>query len=211
MCKPRDFPDKDDFEKIAELQYRERRHSRLFEVAARKSGVSTLQLQLLIQVVGFRSRSWAYVGELAERLQILPHGAASLVSRCEALDLVRRRASRIDGRKIEVHLLPTGEDALAKAVLEYQALLRATPWEWLIDGDFQDTLSDRGMERPQFERLPARRPIGPEAACAVAAPGERAARVQKRSARYGAGSVNGASPVIISASRRPVTGPSVSP
>jgi len=100
---------------------------------------------------------------------------------------------------------------LAKAVLEYQALLRATPWEWLIDGDFQDTMSDRGMERPQFERLPARRPIGPEAACAVAAPGERAARVQKRSARYGAGSVNGASPVIISASRRPVTGPSVSP
>lgn len=183
MCRPRDLPDKVDFEQIAELQYRERCYSRLFEVAARKSGVSTLQLQLLIQVVGFPGRSWAYVGELAERLQILPHGAASLVSRCEALDLVRRRASRIDGRKIEVHLLPTGEDALTKAVLEYRALLRVTPSEWPVGGDVQDAMLDPDMDLPLFERLPARRPTAPEAARAVAAPGEMAALVQKRSAR----------------------------
>nr|WP_175999467.1 helix-turn-helix domain-containing protein [Burkholderia stabilis] len=183
MCKPRDFPDKGDFEQIAESQYRERCYSRLFEVAARKSGISTLQLQLLIQVAGFPGRSWAYVGELAERLQILPHGAVSLVSRCEALDLVRRRASSIDGRKIEVHLLSTGEDALTKAVLAYRALLRVTPWEWPVGGDFQDTMPDLDTELPLFERLQACRPIEPEAARAVAAPGERAALVQKRSAR----------------------------
>src|SRR5215469_2391405 len=40
----------------------------------------------------------------------------------------------------------------------------------------------------------------------------RVARTQpNRSAAYGAGSMNGVAPVIISAMRRPVTGPNVSP
>jgi len=57
------------------------------------------------------------VGELAEKLQSHHHGTVSLVSRCEKLGLVRRKANDDDRRRVELHPTAKGErcvDRLAR-------------------------------------------------------------------------------------------------
>jgi DNA-binding MarR family transcriptional regulator len=78
---------------------------------------------LLLHVKGYPGRSWATVGELAERLQAQQHGVVALISRCEKLGLVVRRRSQEDRRRIEIHLLRNGEKALNKLARLHRAEL----------------------------------------------------------------------------------------
>lgn len=103
---------KADFEKLAHFRYQLRRFLRFSEDVTRRHGVTALQYLLLLQIRGFPGREWATVGELAERLQAKQHGVVSLVSRCEALELVKRSASRSDRRRVEVKLTRKGEKCL---------------------------------------------------------------------------------------------------
>ncbi len=103
---------KADFEKLAHFRYQLRRFLRFSEDVTRQHGVTALQYLLLLQIRGFPGREWATVGELAERLQAKQHGVVSLISRCEALGLVRRSASRSDRRRVEVKLTRKGEKCL---------------------------------------------------------------------------------------------------
>jgi DNA-binding MarR family transcriptional regulator len=105
---------KADFEALAEFRYQLRRFLRFSEETTRLNGVTPLQYQLMLQLKGFPGRDWATVAELAERLQARHHGMVALVSRCEALGLVRRRASRTDRRRVEVSLTPQGEACLER-------------------------------------------------------------------------------------------------
>jgi DNA-binding MarR family transcriptional regulator len=105
---------KADFEALAEFRYQLRRFLRFSEEATRDSGVTPLQYQLMLQVRGFPGRDWATVGELAERLQAKHHGVVALVSRCEALGLVRRDPSPTDMRRVEIRLTPEGERCTAE-------------------------------------------------------------------------------------------------
>ena len=105
---------KAEFEKMAQLRYRLRRFLRFSEEATRKSGVTPLQYQLMLQIKGFPGRDWATVVELAERLQAKHNGVVALVSRCEAAGLVSRSASQSDLRRVEVRLTPQGELCLAR-------------------------------------------------------------------------------------------------
>jgi DNA-binding MarR family transcriptional regulator len=104
---------KADFEALAGFRYRLRRFLRFSEEVTRKSGITPLQYQLMLQVKGFPGREWATVVELAERLQAKHHGVVALISRCEAAGLVRRQASRGDQRRVEIGLTPDGERCLA--------------------------------------------------------------------------------------------------
>ena len=79
---------KKQFENLADFRYALRRFLRFSEESAHAEGLTPLQYQLLLQVKGARSRDWVLVGELAERLQMQPHGAVALVSRCERAGLV---------------------------------------------------------------------------------------------------------------------------
>ncbi len=103
---------KSDFETLAAFRYQLRRFLRFSEQATRRSGVTPLQYQLMLQIKGFPGRDWASVAELAERLQAKHHGVVALLTRCEAARLVRRQASRGDQRMVEVHLTPAGEQQL---------------------------------------------------------------------------------------------------
>jgi len=105
---------KADFEALAGFRYRLRRFLRFSEEVTRKSGITPLQYQLMLQVKGFPGREWATVAELAERLQAKHHGVVALISRCEAAGLVRRQGSRGDQRQVEVGLTPDGERCLAR-------------------------------------------------------------------------------------------------
>ncbi len=99
---------KNDFEALAEFRYRLRRFLRFSEEATQANGITPLQYQLLLQIQGFPGRDWATVAELAERLQAKHHGVVALVSRCEAIGLVERRASKSDLRRVEIHLTADG-------------------------------------------------------------------------------------------------------
>lgn len=99
---------KHEFEQLAQFRYQLRRFLRFSEEVTRQRGITTLQYQLLLQIQGFPAREWASVGELAERLQAHHHGVVALISRCESMGLVRRRESRADRRRVEVHLTAKG-------------------------------------------------------------------------------------------------------
>jgi DNA-binding MarR family transcriptional regulator len=84
-----------------------------------------LQYLLLLHIRGYPGRDWATVGELAERLQAQHHGVVALVSRCEALGLVRRQVSETDRRQVEVHLEKPGEKVLARLAELHRAELKS--------------------------------------------------------------------------------------
>ncbi len=122
---------KADFEQLSEFRYQMRRFERFSEQAAQSEGITPLQYLLLLHIKGYPERDWATVGELAERLQAQHHGVVALVSRCEALNLVRRQVSEADRRQVEVHLEKAGEKVLAKLAELHRAELKS------LQGAFQ--------------------------------------------------------------------------
>lgn len=123
--------DKVDFEALSEFRYQMRRFERFSEDAARAEGVTPLQYLLLLHLKGFPGRPWATVGELAQRLQIKPHSAVALITRCEAIELVERRPSSVDRRQVEVHLRKNGEQLLRRVATLHRAELRS------LEGSFR--------------------------------------------------------------------------
>lgn len=116
---------KSDFEGISEFRYQMRKFERFSETASRAHGVTPLQYLLLLHIKGFPGREFAYVRELAERLQAKPHGVAALISRCELRGLVQRRPSARDGREVQVHLMKKGDGLLTKLAGLHRAELRS--------------------------------------------------------------------------------------
>ncbi|CAG4892366.1 MarR family winged helix-turn-helix transcriptional regulator [Paraburkholderia gardini] len=121
---------KTDFEQLSEFRYQMRRFERFSEQAAQHEDITPLQYLLLLHIKGYPKRDWATVGELAERFQAQHHGVVALVSRCEALDLVRRKVSETDRRQVEVHLLKAGEQVLARLAEMHRTELKS------LDGAF---------------------------------------------------------------------------
>ncbi|WP_153102223.1 MarR family winged helix-turn-helix transcriptional regulator [Paraburkholderia hayleyella] len=116
---------KADFEQLSEFRYQMRRFERFSEQAAQGEGITPLQYLLLLHIRGYPGRDWATVGELAQRLQARHHSVVALVSRSEALGLVRRKISELDRRQIEVHLQPAGEQLLARLAGIHRAELKS--------------------------------------------------------------------------------------
>jgi DNA-binding MarR family transcriptional regulator len=114
---------KTDFEALSAFRYQLRKFQRFSEEAAQAEGVTPQQYLPLLHVKGFPEREWASVGELAERLQSQHHSVVALISRCEKLALVERRGSPIDRRKVNIHLLPAGEQLLSKLAALHHAEL----------------------------------------------------------------------------------------
>jgi DNA-binding MarR family transcriptional regulator len=115
---------KKEFEALAEFRYQLRRFERFSETAIQACGITPLQYLLLLHIKGFPGREYANVGELADRLQAMPHGVAALISRCEANGLVARKQSEVDRRQVDVRLLPAGEDLLQKLASLHRKELR---------------------------------------------------------------------------------------
>lgn len=131
---PKPSLSKHDFETLSEFRYQLRRFLRFSEEAAHRHGITHLQYQLLLHVMGLPGREWATVGELAERLQSHHHGAVSLISRCEKLGLVVRQAGRSDRREVEVHLTPEGRELLNVLASEHRDELLHMQGVFLVPG-----------------------------------------------------------------------------
>lgn len=123
---------KTDFEQLSEFRYQMRRFERFSERAAQSEGVTPLQYLLLLHIKGYPQREWATIGELTERLQAQHHGVVALVSRCEALGLVKRRTSETDRRQVEVHLEEAGETLLARLAAMHRAELKSLTGTFLV-------------------------------------------------------------------------------
>ena len=124
---------KSEYEALSEFRYQLRRFLHFSEQAARSGGLTPLQYQLLLHVQGFPGRNWATVGELAERLQMKPHGTAALISRCEESGLVRRQTGTIDRRQVEIRLLPAGEKILERLAGLHKTELRSLKGTFRVD------------------------------------------------------------------------------
>ncbi|MGN6389778.1 MAG: MarR family winged helix-turn-helix transcriptional regulator [Burkholderiaceae bacterium] len=116
---------KHDIEALSEFRYQLRRFLRFSEDAAKDEGITPLQYQLLLHVKGFPGREEATIGELAERLQSQHHGAVSLVSRCEAADLVVRVPGTRDRREVLVRLTEEGERRLHRLAARHRDELKS--------------------------------------------------------------------------------------
>ena len=103
---------KTEFEALSEFRFQIRRFERFSEDVVQGFGITPLQYLLLLHLKGYPGRSFATVGELAQRLQAKPHGVVALVTRAEEHGFVERRQSEADRRRVEVHLLPEGERVL---------------------------------------------------------------------------------------------------
>lgn len=125
MSPPPRKPTKGDFESLSDFRYQMRRFERFSERAAQAEGLTPQQYLVLLHIKGQPAREWASVGDIAERLQVQPHAAVTLVTRCEALGLVERRQSEADRRQVEVHLRPDGQRLLERLAALHRAELRS--------------------------------------------------------------------------------------
>jgi DNA-binding MarR family transcriptional regulator len=103
---------------LADFRYELRRFLRYSEQLTRRSGLTPLQYQLLLQIKGLPRGELATVGRLAERLQAKHHGIVALATRCEKLGLLKRRAGKEDRRLVVLTLSAKGArslDLLARA------------------------------------------------------------------------------------------------
>jgi len=119
---------KAEFEALSEFRFQIRRFERFSEDVVQASGITPLQYLLLLHIKGFPGRTFASVGELAERLQARPNGVVALVTRCEERGLVERRQGEVDRRQVHIHLLPDGE-----RLLRHLAALHRTELQSLGD------------------------------------------------------------------------------
>jgi len=108
---------KTEFIALAHFRYQLRCFLRFSEEAAKDENITSLQYQLMLQIKGVPKRRWALIGELAERLQMAPHGVVALVSRCERDGLVARVADKVDRRQVRVFLTGAGEGAVRRIAL----------------------------------------------------------------------------------------------
>jgi DNA-binding MarR family transcriptional regulator len=116
---------KADFEALSEFRFQLRRFERFSEDAVQAYGITPLQYLLLLHIKGYPGRSYASVGELAERLQAKPNGVVALISRCETHGFVQRRPSASDRRQLEIHLLEEGHRVLEHLAELHRAELRS--------------------------------------------------------------------------------------
>jgi DNA-binding MarR family transcriptional regulator len=126
---------KADFERLSRFRHRLRRFLRFSEELCKDWGLTSLQYQLLLHVMGFPGRDWATISELADRLQAHHHGVVALIDRCEKLGLLERRSGRTDQRVVEIHLLPQGEKLLASVAALHQDELQQLLREFSVGGE----------------------------------------------------------------------------
>jgi DNA-binding MarR family transcriptional regulator len=104
----------DALRQLAWFRYRVRCFLRFSEKAARTSGITPQQHQLLLGVAGYTGRGWATISELAEFLQERHNAVVGLVQRAAERGLVRKIPGQTDRRFVKVHLTRHGIAILEK-------------------------------------------------------------------------------------------------
>jgi DNA-binding MarR family transcriptional regulator len=107
-----------DYARLAGFRYALRRFLHFSETAARETGISPGQYQLLLFVRAF-GEAPPTVTDLAERLQVRHQSAVGIVERCERAGLIRRRRDLADRRRVRVGLTGRGSAVLRRLALAH--------------------------------------------------------------------------------------------
>ena len=102
------------YESLADMRFALRTFLRFSQGAAREAGLTVQQHQALLVLKGFPGRDFVFVTELAERLQVRHHSAVGLVDRLVQRQLLRRKPSATDRRRVELHLTRQGERVIER-------------------------------------------------------------------------------------------------
>lgn len=102
------------FRNLAQFRYQLRRFLRFSERAARSTGITPQQHQLMLGVAGFTGTGWATISDLAEFLQERHNAVVGLVERARRAGLVEKRADATDRRVVRVELTRHGRDILKR-------------------------------------------------------------------------------------------------
>jgi DNA-binding MarR family transcriptional regulator len=103
-----------DFERLLEFRVTLRRFNRWSEDQAQAAGLTHVQHQLLVAIIGHHESRPPTVGDLAGYLMLRPHSTVELVDRAEAAGLVERTPDADDGRVVRVRLTGAGDRILNK-------------------------------------------------------------------------------------------------
>jgi DNA-binding MarR family transcriptional regulator len=144
-----------DYRALAMFRHQLRQFLQFSEDAARQAGLHPRQHQALLAIKGFPG---ATVGNLAERLGILPHSAAGLVKRLASARLVRRVTDTKDRRRVLLTLTPAAERRLEKLTLAHRTELqrRAAVWGPLFNALEGTGGKGRKRARPADSHTPPR-------------------------------------------------------
>jgi DNA-binding MarR family transcriptional regulator len=124
----REVMQKRDYEALATFRYAIRKFFKFSEQAAGNVGLSMRQYQALLTICGFPGREQITMGEMAEWLQIKHHSAVGLVDRLESQNLVIRKKSKEDKRRVFIHITGKGRRILQTlARMNKQELRRLKP------------------------------------------------------------------------------------
>jgi DNA-binding MarR family transcriptional regulator len=102
---------------LAEFRYQLRRFIRFSEQSARQ------QHQLLLAVIASPDARLT-IGQLAERMQLLPHSTDELIKRAEENGLVERSRSSDDRRVVHVAATAAGRTAVRRLSSAHRAELK---------------------------------------------------------------------------------------
>ena len=100
--------DDDQYGMLAAFRYALRRFLRFSEVAAEEVGLTGQHYQALLVVRANPAANEMTINALAQQLLIKHNSAVGLVDRLVDQDLLMRKASRADGRKVELCLTAKG-------------------------------------------------------------------------------------------------------
>jgi DNA-binding MarR family transcriptional regulator len=89
-----------DYRALAEFRYQIRRFLHFSESVARSAGLNPQQHQLLLALKGLPKGVEPNVGEIAQRLFVRHHSAVELTDRLTERQLLRKRQSRQDRRRV---------------------------------------------------------------------------------------------------------------
>ena len=104
-----------DIREAAELRASLRKFLRASERVAREEGLTPSRFMLLL-MIKTTPAGRSTVTELAERMQLTQSTVTELVTRAEAVGLVRRTQSEQDARVYWLELTPVGDQRLTSAV-----------------------------------------------------------------------------------------------
>ena len=99
----------DDYRALADFRQALRQFMSFSERAAEATCLTPQQHQALLAI---RAEGGLTVGDLAGRLLLRSHSASGLADRLVRLDLVERRVSTIDRRRVELILTKSGQAVL---------------------------------------------------------------------------------------------------
>jgi DNA-binding MarR family transcriptional regulator len=137
---------KQDLEALSAFRYQLRRFLKFSEEIIHAHDITSQQYLLMLHVRGFPDREYASVGELAERLQLVPHGALALVQRCEKRGLVQRQPSEHDKRTVLVSLTDAGNQILEQLAYLHKEELTSVGKHFHLPFEHPFTTTERNTD-----------------------------------------------------------------